>query len=376
MIHFLKKYKGFGFGILIALILRYVLEHIGFLKFDDEILFIEYIAYFTFWSFILGLPFYKFAYLKENKLVVLKIVGLIAFFIIALIADATLKIPDNPLTMLFLTSFWIGVVALVSPQFFNKYKYYIIVVYGFLLSYFSYVRLTAISFESYVANSKEGALISLILPIPIFTLVWVYEQWRWVKSLQSQKTKAELSMLKAQINPHFFFNTLNNLYSLSVRNSDKAPDVILKLSDMMRYTIYEGEKERVNLEDEITYLNNYIDLHKIRYKKDVTIEFTQQIEQENSVAPLLFITLLENALKHGVESMADNAFIKIHLASRRGEVYFSVENNFDASEINEEKGIGLENLRRRLNLIYPKNHTFSISEQEGVFKAELKIKIS
>lgn len=373
MLQALKKYKGFGFGMLLVLVLGYLLEYVGFLRIDSEVPLIELIAYFIFWSFVLGLPIYKFNYLRENRVVILKVIGLIIFFIIALIVDSTLKIPDNPLTILFLTSFWIGVVALVSPQFFKRYKYYIIGVYGSVLSYFSYVRLSAVSFESYVANSKEGALISLIIPIPVFALVWAYEQWKWIKSLQSQKMEAELSMLKAQINPHFFFNTLNNLYSLSVRNSDKAPDVILKLSDMMRYTIYEGEKERVSLEDEITYLNNYIDLHKIRYKKEVNIGFTQEIEEENTVAPLLFITLLENAFKHGVESKADKAFVGLHLSSKKGTIVFSIENDLEPSEIGNEKGIGLENLRRRLNLIYPKKHEFIITESDGIFKAELTI---
>jgi len=372
MLYFFRKYKGFGIGMLILVVLRYLLEYVGFLKINSELVF-ENIAYFIFWSFVFGLPIYKFNYLKENKIVVLKIVGIITLLIIALIADATLKIPDNPLTIIFLVGFWIGFVSIVTPQFFSKYKYYIFEVYGLVVCYFSFVRLSAPSFEVYVAESKEIALISLLFPIPVFALLWVYEQWKWVKSLQSQKTKAELSMLKAQINPHFFFNTLNNLYSLTVRNSDKAPDVILKLSEMMRYTIYEGEKEQVDIKDEIIYLNNYIDLHKIRYKKEVAIEFTQNIEEESSIAPLLFITLLENALKHGVESIANQAYVKMHLESKNGKVFFSIENNFEPSEISDQKGIGLENLRRRLNLIYPKKHEFIIKEHDGIFSAELTL---
>ena len=108
------------------------------------------------------------------------------------------------------------------------------------------------------------------------------------------KSKTELSLLRTQINPHFFFNTLNNLYALTVKNSKQAPDVILKLSDMMRYTIYEGEKETVKLVDEIEYLNNYIELHKIRYKKNVKITFEHQIDTSLSIAPLLFIIFTLN----------------------------------------------------------------------------------
>ena len=121
MIRFLKKYKAFGFGMLIVIVLRYLLEYVGFLKINSELV-LENIAYFIFWSFVFGLPIYKFNYLKENKIVVLKIVGLITLLIIALIADATLKIPDNPLTIIFLVGFWIGFVSIVTPQFFSKYK--------------------------------------------------------------------------------------------------------------------------------------------------------------------------------------------------------------------------------------------------------------
>ena len=98
-------------------------------------------------------------------------------------------------------------------------------------------------------------------------LGWLFQQWKWLKTLESKKSKAELSLLKSQINPHFFFNTLNNLYGLTVEKSDDAPNVVLKLSDMMRYTIYMGKEDLVPLKDEVDYLQNYIELHKIRYQK-------------------------------------------------------------------------------------------------------------
>jgi LytS/YehU family sensor histidine kinase len=205
-------------------------------------------------------------------------------------------------------------------------------------------------------------------------LLWIFEQWKWLKSLKDGKAKAELELLKTQVNPHFFFNTLNNLYALTVKHSDKAPEVVLKLSDMMRYTIYEGKKDKVALNDEVEYLKNYIDLHKIRYHKKVDIQFTDNVMDNDAVAPLLFIILLENALKHGVESLSDSAYIKMSLTSKDQEILFTLENNFDPAEISEEKGIGLENLKRRLDLIYPKKHELTISEKDNVFKVDLKIK--
>jgi LytS/YehU family sensor histidine kinase len=204
--------------------------------------------------------------------------------------------------------------------------------------------------------------------------IWLYDQWKWVKTMKADQTKTELSLLKTQISPHFFFNTLNNLYALTVKKSDEAPGVILKLSDMMRYTIYEGRKDLVPLKDEITYLENYIDLHKIRYHKSVTIQFIHEIEDGDVISPLLFIILLENALKHGVESLMQDAFVKMSLKSNDKEIHFTIENNFDDHETKSEKGIGLENIKQRLALIYPKRHKLTLTKKGNVFLADLKIK--
>lgn len=193
--------------------------------------------------------------------------------------------------------------------------------------------------------------------------------------LKNEQTQAELVHLRSQLNPHFFFNTLNNLYALSIKNSKLAPEVILKLSEMMRYTIYEGEKKYVTIKDEITYLENYIELHKIRYKKSVLITFNHTIDQGLTITPLLFINLLENAFKHGVDTLREDAFVKINLTNDANTIYFSIENNFDEKKKNHSKGIGQENLKRRLSLLYPKKHTLEFTRQNNIYKATLKISI-
>jgi hypothetical protein len=298
---------------------------------------------------------------------------LVVFFVIILIVDDAIRIPDNPLTIALVTVFWLGVVYLALPKFFLKYSKYILTAYALILSYFIYVRLFTPSFEIYVSEKKETALLLFFLPIPVLIAVWIYEQWRWIRSLQTEKTNAELALLRTQINPHFFFNTLNNLYSLTIKHSDQAPEVILKLSDMMRYTIYEGEKPLVPLKEEITYLQNYIDLHKIRYKKKVDISFEQQVDDGIKVAPLLFIILLENAFKHGVESISEAAFVHISLRSEGDQIHFSIRNNFDPDEVQSAKGIGLDNLRRRLNLLYPKQHSLNFTSEGNIFNVELTL---
>ncbi|MDD7913690.1 sensor histidine kinase [Polaribacter ponticola] len=182
-----------------------------------------------------------------------------------------------------------------------------------------------------------------------------------------------MSLLRAQINPHFFFNTLNNLYALTIKNSKQAPEVILKLSDMMRYTIYEGEKEKVKIADEIEYLKNYIELHKIRYKKSVEIIFNHTIDTNLTIAPLLYINLLENAFKHGIDSLSENAYIHINLYEKDNAIYFDIENNFDAKEKSELSGIGLKNLKKRLSLLYKNNHEIKTNITQNIYKTTLKI---
>ena len=193
--------------------------------------------------------------------------------------------------------------------------------------------------------------------------------------LKNEQTQAELLHLRSQSNPHFFFNTLNNLYGLTIKNSKQAPEVILKLSEMMRYTIYQGEKSSVTIKNEITYLENYIELHKIRYKKSVLITFNHTIDETLTIAPLLSINLLENAFKHGVDTLEEDAFIKISLTSDAKVIYFFIENNFDETEKNQTKGIGLTNLKRRLSLLYPKKHTLKFTRLNNIYNVTLKISL-
>ena len=213
----------------------------------------------------------------------------------------------------------------------------------------------------------------LIVTIGYVVLSWIFKKLREFRRLKNDKTAAELALLKSKIDPHFFFNTLNNLYSLAIKKSDEAPQVILKLSEIMRYTIYDAESETVPLKDEINYLEQYVEIQKIRYKKSVLISFKKLIENENTkLAPLLFIMLLENAFKHGVESLTDNAYIDILLEEKNKDIRFMITNNFEVKETNT-RGIGIKNLKKRLELIYPKRHSLSINSKPNIYMVELKI---
>ncbi|AYM99655.1 sensor histidine kinase [Chryseobacterium sp. 3008163] len=194
----------------------------------------------------------------------------------------------------------------------------------------------------------------------------------FITKLKNEKMKAELMLLKSQVSPHFFFNTLNNLYGLVAKDPKKAQELILKLSDMMRYSIYEGEKETVKMQEEIDFLKNYVELHKMRYHKLISVDFYCNIDKNLKVAPLLFIILLENAFKHGVENLRENAHVKISLITSQNEICFAIENNFEKTE--NQFGIGLKNLKRRLELIYPNQHELTFSETENVYQAQLILK--
>ncbi len=372
MIQFLKKYKAFIFGLLFIAPIFYILDYFRFILLPKNQP-IEIIIYALFWGLVIALPFHHFNYLKEKRTAVYKILGLVTLFFIALIVDSLMRLPDNPITFILLIGFWIGLAYVLIPTFIKKYWKLIAFIYTPLLLYFLYLRLFSGDLEAYLKIKEDFPFFIFFLPIPVLFLVWVFEQWKWIQNLKTEKSKTELSLLRSQINPHFFFNTLNNLYALTIKNSKQAPDVILKLSDMMRYTIYEGEKETVKVADEIEYLNNYIELHKIRYKKSVNISFKHDINTDELIAPLLFIILLENAFKHGVETLSETAFININLYEVDNFIVFDIENNFDPKEISLSKGIGLTNLKRRLSLIYPKTHELNNYKEGNIYKTTLKI---
>ena len=234
------------------------------------------------------------------------------------------------------------------------------------------------SFWVYNHNIWLADVFGVMLGLLVFYIVfsWGFEQWEKIQILKNEKSKAELALLKNQINPHFFFNTLNNLYSLIKKDQDQAQDYVLKLSDMMRFTIYDGSKELVSLEDEIHYLQNFIDLQVARYHKQIEIDFEHKVSDSTKmVSPLLFIILLENAFKHGVEPLLDKAMVKMTLTQQQDRVYFKIKNNFDPEVDQGTYGIGLKNLQERLNLVYPGKHQLKTEKEYNLFTTELILEL-
>jgi len=202
---------------------------------------------------------------------------------------------------------------------------------------------------------------------------------REIKELEKEKLNSELALLKNQVSPHFFFNTLNNIYSLIEINQKDAQDAVLSLSKMMRYLLYDSEKGNTKLSHEIDFMKGYIDLMRLRMSSRVSlsVDFPAQYE-DTEVPPLLFISFIENAFKHGV-SYQGNSFIEIVLKSGNSRLTFTTRNSVskagnDAPQ--PDSGIGLENVKKRLGLLYPGKHKLVIMEKDQVYSVELTIDTS
>lgn len=198
------------------------------------------------------------------------------------------------------------------------------------------------------------------------------------KELANEKLLAELNFLKAQINPHFLFNTLNNLYYLAFSKSDNATIVIDKLSKMMRYMIYDSNHPTVSLSKEIDYMNNYISLERLRLNDEVDIHFDINGPIEKmKIVPLILITFLENAFKHGLGNQ-QGAYVKASIVVEGSTCTYTVENSHvpGANEKIEKSGIGLQNVKRRLALSYPEKYDLQIEDSENKYFVKLKLTLS
>lgn len=209
-------------------------------------------------------------------------------------------------------------------------------------------------------------------------IVWkFYQNSLKIKNLQNLQTETELKFLKAQINPHFLFNTLNNLYATARIESPTTATGLLKLSDLMRYMLTQANQPAVKLTDEVAYLDNYIDLEKLRLNENTRIDFVKKGDfTDKKIAPMLLLPFVENTFKHGIEALSYVISIEINLSLQGDTLYFTVQN----TKINSEKdplsiGSGLRNVRQRLEIGYPNQHGLDINETENKFNVKLWINL-
>ena len=199
------------------------------------------------------------------------------------------------------------------------------------------------------------------------------------KQIENERLIAELNFLKAQINPHFLFNTLNNLYYLAYSKSENTTEVIAKLSQMMRYMIYDSNHPKVLLSKEIEYMQSYISLERMRLNDQIPIEFEVKGSIENVwITPLIFITFLENAFKHGVSNNNPNARIHLSIEMKEKECVYIVKNSKPSvkNETGEKSGIGLQNVQRRLELSYPGKHKLVIDDTPDAYAVQLNLTLN
>src|SRR6185312_1891287 len=215
----------------------------------------------------------------------------------------------------------------------------------------------------------------------LFDIIRFYSKWfkseRKTIELKIEKLDLEKNFLKAQLNPHFLFNTLNNLYGLALRADPQTPEMISQLAEMMRYSLYESNAEKVPLEKELSYLKNYVMLERRRYKAGTEIIFnTDDVQLDgHTIAPLLTFTFVENGFKYGLKSKKEK-FLKITISVKNDTFYFSMVNDKEEKRIaNDFGGIGLSNTRKRLELIYPDNHDLKIEDLGNSFYVSMIINL-
>lgn len=204
------------------------------------------------------------------------------------------------------------------------------------------------------------------------------KQLRERQELENQTMQSELRFLKSQINPHFLFNTLNNLYALTLKKSDDAPEIVIKLSEMMRYMLYDCNEKRVPLSKEISYIQNYLDLERLRQSKNADIRFEVSGEvSDQQISPLMFIPFLENSFKHGLTNALTQGFVHISLLVERQHISFYIENTKpETTPVQDRKrsgGIGLVNVRRRLQLLYPGKYELSVKDNPNTYAVSLEM---
>lgn len=273
------------------------------------------------------------------------------------------------------TAFWIGFITSVIAFVLIKraFNYY----YTYPL-YYPEARHT-MSFWFLPKLIFEGVSIYLIVALYAmfyFMRAW-YEQQEKTQALQKDKVEVQLELLKSQVQPHFIFNTLNNIYSLSEQNNARTSELIYRLSALLSYMLYDCKQQTISLQKELEYVNNYIELEKIRYgdRLDVSMNIFNSVEHFE-ITPLLLLPLIENSFKHGVSNNIDGSWIRVDISVREEWLSVKIENSYVNGNVKtgNNNGIGLDNVKKRLEILYPSRHEFRHMQENHSFLAVLKIK--
>jgi sensor histidine kinase YesM len=255
----------------------------------------------------------------------------------------------------------------------------LITVMGFLI-YVEKFHLLMLDYNTRdIYSLLAGTYFIVFLSVAIkLTEFWFREQSRKQAALK-EKIESELKLLKSQIHPHFLFNTLNNIYALALQKSDQAPEAVLKLSQMLDYLLYHGDNEQVLLVEETELIEHYIELEKLRYGNRLQVSFEKAGDPDRvMIAPVILLPFVENAFKHGISQSRNKVWLKILLETSDRNINFQVENSKPGIRPRKsiQGGMGLENLKRRLELLYKSNYTLEITEEEEKYTVRLNLILS
>ena len=290
-------------------------------------------------------------------------------------------------------------IYILIPRYLLPKKYFKLILYGFyvvalsmylivLAIYGSFIFITNLDISKVPPMGRNFIFIFILVYLVVGLISFItilnhnFRVQSQFKALENkiletnlQIKEQELNYLKKQIHPHFLFNTLNTIYGFALKKSDYTPEIILKLSNLLDYILYQVQKPKVSITEEIAHINEYIDLEKIRFQDRLQVEFTSSIANNFlEIPPMLFMPFIENAFKHG--SIINHFLsIEIELAIHNNQLSFSCKNSAITKEKSLSNGIGLENIKKRLHLLYPENHILTIATIEDSFVVNLTIKL-
>lgn len=326
--------------------------------------FIRWVFSIAFWFFLLVLPFLN-AYSDgdTDRIEFLKRILPATLVSIPFFYINTMWLAKRYLDQGRMTPYFLGVLILLVLHWFVQWKIKSTLIFEFKVNLFDFRTLIPVLFISSMATLSS-------------ILSYLQRQDEFYKELKAEKTVSELAFLRSQISPHFIFNVLNGLVYLIRTNAQLAEETTIKLSKMIRYVLYESDSRQVVLSQEVDYLRNYIELQTIRFGEDVEIDF--QIEgqfKDQVIEPMLLIPFVENAFKHGI-GMAKDPFIAIRLRCESDILIFEVQNKITPEQPearDKQSGIGLKNVQRRLELLYPHEHQLEINSHPPIFTVRLQL---
>jgi len=337
-----------------------------------------------FW--ILVLVFYTLLFGNENR----DYSGAFQFVIILL--------PITIATTYFLNYFLVPK-FLLQKKYFRFFLYFLYTIIISITLELNAVMISLISISDFGMNQMNPASFNIFyliaanyLVVFLAVAIKMINQWYQIQhqnlllekegmEIELKLKEAELKLLKAQIHPHFLFNTLNNLYGLALSGSEKTPDIVLKISSLLDFMLYRSTQPKVKLQEELNYIKDYVELEKLRYHR-IDIEWNEDgIVDDQYIAPMLLQPLIENAFKHGTSKDIDHPWIKVKIRIKNSSTLeFTVQNSRSPDSQKDEceytEGIGLKNVKKRLNILYPDFHQLDIQEQPDVFRIQLNVELN